>query len=291
MEGRVFICSWKRVGSRYRVWWKARPKVAAEGDTFEEADEALWDAIMEATGDGENMHEYEPPAPGSAAKRGPDVVMVGGGEWGELRTLEGLFENGVCTDCEHARGPRNESRLVITRMNSGPRHCGSVRVTLDGARMRYVSETFRAMLTPEEDASVQWREIVGPPRTRKQLFEVLGAATTIPYVAPLGPTIFRWRCEACGHVLSPFHGKAPGNGPYWFIAAAALPSPPTSLLVFGNPPDLDIGFTRERWRSLMDEPGAKGCKSSSIGVLRENQIDTSPVKTTWRQVWGSRKKG
>lgn len=59
-EGRVFVCSWKRVGDRYRVWVKGRPRLAAEATDFAAADEELSGVICTATGDGESLHVSEP---------------------------------------------------------------------------------------------------------------------------------------------------------------------------------------------------------------------------------------
>lgn len=286
MEGRVFICSWKKVGDRYRVWWKARPKVAAEGDTFEEADEELWDAIMEATGDGENMHEYDPPSPSDiqASPRAVDIVMVGGQESGKLDSFDGLFVGGVCAECENALGPRTDAQVVIAQMNSGPRNCGSLRRGFGGSHMRYASADFRAMLTPDEDESVEWRDIVGPPRARKKLFEVMGGRATAPYVAAKGVMMSGWRCETCGHTSKPFAGHVSHKGPSWYVAASALPSPVPTMFLLGESPEWRIVFTRERWRELMTAPGAKGCKSYSIGVLADEAIDLSPVTPTLREL-------
>jgi hypothetical protein len=65
MEGQVFKCSWKKTGREYRVWVKARPRLSAKGSTFNQADHRLWSVIIDATGDGESIREYDPPEPDS----------------------------------------------------------------------------------------------------------------------------------------------------------------------------------------------------------------------------------
>src|ERR1700716_902691 len=62
-EGKLYLCSWTRIPGGYRVWLKADPTIAAEDADFEAADELLYERIMDATGDGENVPEYVPPAP------------------------------------------------------------------------------------------------------------------------------------------------------------------------------------------------------------------------------------
>ena len=65
MEGGVFPCSWKKQRKVYKVWVKKRPRLSAQGRTFSQADKRLWSVIIHATGDGESIREYDPPAPDS----------------------------------------------------------------------------------------------------------------------------------------------------------------------------------------------------------------------------------
>jgi hypothetical protein len=64
-EGRHFACTWKKEGELYRVWVKGRPALSATGQTFNQADKRLWTVIIDATGDGESIREYDPPEPTS----------------------------------------------------------------------------------------------------------------------------------------------------------------------------------------------------------------------------------
>lgn len=285
MEGQVYLCSWKRVGSRYRVWWKARPKVSAEGDSFQEADESLYEAIMEATGDGENMHEYDPPVPGSGASAGGhDLVLISGETYSWMKTHEGIFEGGLCAECRHPLGPRTAQPIELHDMQSGPRNGGSIslrRSTFVGPTLCFVSGDFRALLTPEEDASFIWRELVGPPRARKPYFELVGAEVTVPLVKPAGVPPSGWRCEACGYETRPFTSSG-WKGANWHVALSDLPRPLPDVFAVGTAPDVSLCFTRARWRAAIELPGAKGCRSYDVGVLRDDEIDHVPVRDTWR---------
>src|SRR4051812_10742919 len=113
-EGNIFITTWERTETGFRVWVKNRPKLSAEGITFDEADRRLWEVIGLATGDGENLHEYTPPA--------PNQVRAGDQERGRLWELGvepnaamsdpvSLFEGGLCHSCLMPRGPRTEVPL------------------------------------------------------------------------------------------------------------------------------------------------------------------------------------
>lgn len=285
MEGQVYLCSWKQVGTRYRVWWKTRPKVAAEGDTFEEADESLHDAIMEATGDGENSHEYDPPRPGNGASAGGhDLVLISGETYSWMKTHEGIFEGGLCAECRHPLGPRTAQPIELHDMQRGPRNGGSIslrRPAFVGPTLTFASRDFRDLLTPEEDERLTWRELVGPPRARKPFFELVGADVTVPLVKPAGAPPSGWRCEACGFETAPFTSTG-WKGANWHVALSDLPSPLPDVFAVGTAPDLSLCLTRPRWRASIELPGAKGCRSYDVGVLREDEIDHAPVRDTWR---------
>ena len=64
-EGQRFACRWEKDGDLYRVWVTDRPKLSAVGQTFNQADKRLWAVIIDATGDGESVREYDPPEPAS----------------------------------------------------------------------------------------------------------------------------------------------------------------------------------------------------------------------------------
>ena len=86
MEGEVFACSWKKQGKLYKVWVKKRPKLSAEGRTFNQADERLWSVIIDATGDGESVREYDPPEPESD----PETAVASSGTEDTRSSIERL---------------------------------------------------------------------------------------------------------------------------------------------------------------------------------------------------------
>src|SRR5688572_28205605 len=80
MEGQRYACSWKKEGQFYHVWVKKRPKLSAKAKTFNQADHRLWGIIIEATGDGESIREYDPPPP-EAATEHVDIHPVDMSAW------------------------------------------------------------------------------------------------------------------------------------------------------------------------------------------------------------------
>lgn len=114
-EGHVYHCAWETSGGVYRVWVRDRPAITAEGATFEEADERLYDAISEETGDGESIKEYEPPSPLSH-ESGVALVKRLALVWPVRKTFivnaDELYEGGSVRDarCPLGRAPRPYSR-------------------------------------------------------------------------------------------------------------------------------------------------------------------------------------
>src|SRR6266540_4232314 len=122
MEGRVYLCSWTKQGDRFRLWVKLQPSVAAEGASFDEANERLWDAICDAYGDGEAVTEFDPARPAdprSSWYRRAAVVAIHCNSRADVASFEPYFVGGFCPDCGTPRGPRNELRLVVDRIEAG----------------------------------------------------------------------------------------------------------------------------------------------------------------------------
>ena len=155
MEGRVFRCTWTQVGSRFRVWVRQRPKLAGEGETFAEADEALWGTILDELGDGESERQYDPPRP--ADTRLLEILsdrlvlafapLYGAPYW--PRETESLFTEGSCSRCGNPQGDRTDVPLPLSWVSSD-HDIGSVGIR--GARQAwqftFVSDRFLAQLTP-----------------------------------------------------------------------------------------------------------------------------------------------
>jgi hypothetical protein len=292
MEGRVFICRWKREGDRYRVWWKARPKVFAEGDSFEQADEALYERIMGATGDGENMREYDPPPPGSESDLllPLDYVSVSGRCYARIANQDELFADGLCPECLNARGARTDVPLQLSTMQDGPKNGGTAMIPrpwMSGPRINFVSEEFLELLTVAERERFTWREMKSPPRVRKRLFELVDADARVPRVLPVGlpqgEHARGWWCEACGYQSQPFHwNAATPKMPSTFVSVADLPGGDPSIFAVGRLPELKLCFAQSRWREILGEKGAKGMTSSAVGVVAEARADRSRPLRTWR---------
>ena len=279
MEGGVFLCSWKKTRDGFRVWWTERPSIAAQGETFDEADEALCEAIGAETGDGENLHEYDPPPP-RAISNGMlpiDVVKIGGECFARIANPEELFSDGFCPHCLQPRGRRTDAPLALSSTQSRGGNGGMALledVGLGGPAISFVSDAFIDLMTPAERAAAEWREIASPPRSRKRFFELVGAPKPIAHVALAGVPRKGWSCRGCGHASGAFYGD--GDPPFWYISASDLPTPTPSVFVVGERPTYELAFTRTRWRELLREKGTAGCKSYMLGVVSESRVDRAP---------------
>ena len=216
IEGNIFVCSWKRTDPGYRVWVKGRHKLAADGATFDAADQALTRVIGLATGDGESVHEYVPPAPVegaiSAVEQGR-VWELGIQGAADMVDATGLFEGGLCTNCLMPRGPRTGAPLAVSTIESRvqastvslPRMSPGV-----GPVLSIYSDEFLAQLTLEERRQFEWRPIVPAKRETREFFELVCHTDPIPYVGLKGSATYFGRCETCGwRWLVPEYVKRP----------------------------------------------------------------------------------
>jgi hypothetical protein len=286
MEGRVFACSWKRERDRYRTWWKARPGVFGEGATFEEADEALYESIMVATGDGENEHEYDPPAPSSGRLPLLDVHYLDAStaDKARLKNADSLFSDGLCPDCRRGRGVRTDEPIELTTRDSGPILVTALGENWVGPRISLYSEQFVAALSNAERDACTWREVSGPPRSRMKYLELVDARHIVRTVMPAGHPHKGWRCDVCGYLTGPLYTSGGDRDPIEFISHADLPLAKPVMFALGRRPELSLCVSRERWAALREKKGLSQLRGSSIGVLADEHVDRSAAPSvTWRE--------
>jgi hypothetical protein len=296
MEGRVFRCTWTQVGLRFRVWVRQRPKLAGEGATFAEADEALWGTILEELGDGESEREYDPPRPSDSRLLeilSDRLVLAFAPLYGPPywpRDIESLFTEESCSRCGNPQGTRTDVPLPLSWVSSD-HDVGSVGIR--GARQAwkftFVSDRFLAQLTPAERGRLRWQAVSTPPRTRKRWFEIVGSRVHVPRVALRGAKLRDpWTCTACG--LSPISGSSsPGKGAYqldqpWaFVAASDMPRRVPSVFSIGTQNGFHLAFTPRRWKMLTASRSVRGLIGTNLGVLPPHAVMRRPAPS------GSRK--
>ena len=279
MEGRVFVCSWKRVGARYRVWVTSRPKLAAEGRTFTEADEALWSAIMTATADGENSREYAPRAPVDAELARflvPALVVVIGEAIIHVEAGR-EFKGARCTLCGHIDGRRSDEPLVVADLESGV-DAGFVNIhqrPFAAIRRHIFSSDFLELLRPAERKRFAWRMVERSRRAKRVFYELLDADVAVETVGVSGlPKTGGWRCGRCGFRRFPQY--VAWSWPSYWLCATDLPRRlPTCFGVrYGH--ELALGLTAERWRDCVGKRGTRGVLSYEVGVAPPGRCIRAP---------------
>ena len=287
MEGRVFVCSWKKVGNRYRVWVKKRPKLAAEAETFQAADEKLYEVILRATDDGENTREYVPPFQHDAGGAPARIVWVAGNTVSHVKDPTGTLYAGVrCPRCGNSRGERTDAPLVLQEIESG--YDGVVASIHEGRYAKgsrpVFSEQFIALLTPEERERFTWRKVERSRRAKKAYYEIVASTIDVPLVGVRGlRDQGGGRCETCGWFSLPFYNVS-GGGPHHFVCSADLPDPVPSCFAAVEGRTSKLCFTIERWGELVGRPGARGLTSDDIGVLAPERCDREPDVPTLSQI-------
>lgn len=299
MEGQVFLCTWQRSGTRYRVWVCNRPKLAAEDEVFDAADEALAGAICEATGDGESVREYDPPPP---RKEQSGLLfrlrMISGQRRGLIENAAELFSADDCPQCKRERGERTGAELRLARLEPGGNggygrmHPAGTRGGFDGPRINFFSKEFVARLLPEERSQFQWRAVRSPARTKKRFVEIVSANFHIPFVSLSGVAATLWqrptivdsekhrqvRCDTCGRTTLPLYWYWMSSLPGFYVNVADLPDPlPTCIGVGDNRSTPDLCFTDERWRELVRRPESRGLASTDVGVVAPSLVDPMPA--------------
>jgi hypothetical protein len=288
VEGRVVVCSWKKTADGYRVWVKGRPKLAAEADTFETADERLWEVILRATGDGENTREYAPASPrGSGEGPAVGVVMVSGNTVAHVNDASGALHAGErCPRCGNSTGGRTETPLRLDDIESG--YEGGIAHIREGTYAKgsrpFFSDRFRSLLTAEERARFTWRKVERPRRAKKEFYELATSSVDVPVV---GVRSLKGdgggRCETCGWFALPFYNTASG-GPHWFVCASDLPHPVPSCFTASHGRTCYLCFTAERWEKLVGKPGTRGVVSSDVGVVDAERCEREPAVPTLSEI-------
>jgi hypothetical protein len=287
MEGRVFVSTWKKTTDGYRVWVKNRPKHAAEGKTFQEADEALWEVIMRATNDGENTREYEPPPPVLAelsAFLEPAIVCITGNAGGVRADPQGLFNDGYCERCGAPKGVRTDKALVA---DVGSEDVGAAMLVTKPSyartRLHYFSERFLDLLKPSERDRFTWKPLERGPRARKVYYELVAADLVVPKVGVTGLPVAGapgkpggWRCGQCGFAVIPHYGSWGEAWPLDYVCGTDLPEPLPSCFALPSGRALSLCMRERRWRKIVGHKSTNGVVTGQVGVVPADRCDRAP---------------
>ena len=293
MEDDVYLCSWSCSQSGYELWLKSRPTVRGCGATYDEAEEALIEAIHDSGGAVRAVLEFNPPLVPSDDVREfltPSIVTI----WGDERFEQGgprrggffanaeerdahlvwddqHYEGGFCRACRAPRGPRTERPLELSYVRSG---YGGGFVSIAGGTSYVFSEKFLELLTTQERDFLELRQVVHTRRSRVAYYELIG---------PPGPPLVGlkdvaphsgWVCDDC--CFRRFGYSRTGFSLNSFVASEDLPHPLPGIFTVGLQPCVELAATSERWAELVGKKGTQGMLSQPLGVVTPNRVDRKP---------------
>lgn len=279
-------------GNRYELWVKSRPEIRGEGSSYEQAEERLLDAILDAGGAMHAALEFDPQLPKTledAKYSTPKLHYIGGDYMFETESPErasfesanerevrfqwtdSCFESPVCTSCRHSNGRRTGQPLRLTcaprRFDGAFGHIG------ESLNLLYIfSERFLDLLTNDERQRLHFQPVENV-RGRRRFFELVGPQGP-PYVAVSGLNPTGWRCQKCGFS----HWSYFVDGMYIrnFIAQTDLPGSLPGIFTIGTLPDIRLVVSKERWSELSAGNGTRGILSHPLGVVKEHQLIRVP---------------
>jgi hypothetical protein len=281
-EGRTYLCTWKRTESGFDAWVKARPKLRGSAESFEAADEALYEAILAALGDGENSREYTPPRPDAIESDGLlyrlKHVTGNGRAMIANDDMPGLWTRGVCTDCRKARGKRTNAPIVLQSADSENGLSARAQHPFNYPGFDLYSADFVALLTPAERRRFTWRA-VERVRGSKPYLEIVASRTALPLAAfkeeYVGHDLYV--CPTCGYKSEPSYSFVPPT-PSLYVSERDVPRRLPSCFTVGR--QLALCFTAERWAELVERKAARGLVSSDVGVVDSRLVDRRPKRKT-----------
>jgi hypothetical protein len=289
LDGGVYLCAWTKARGIYKLSVVKRPELRAEAKDFAEAEELLVEAIHDEVGDMQPCLEYQEPPPKGVVQakfEGPGIVSVGGSnDFLEcVGELDGLFDGGLCPLCRHGIGARTDAPLVVEGFASGS-DGAFVTIGQRGSwgrgRHQIFSAEFRAALDPQDAGRFEWIPVESKRKSKRKFFEPVSPPVA-PHVLPAGlsPESKRiqpdgFSCGKCGRKQLAGIPKG-GDGIFKFVSAQDLPAVLPGCFQTGLPADLDFTMTKEKWKTLVGQPGTKRLMSGQVGVVPAGSAIATP---------------
>ncbi len=206
----------------------------------------------------------------------------------EIENAANLFVDGLCAACGRPLGPRNDQTMHVRYSDPIGRSCDGVQARAGdpalGPRAQLYSDRFLDLLSEAERAMVSWRpvEVVNHKKSRRELFELVGARVQVHAVALRGGHTERLECAECRYQSAPRYalvGSLPdwlnpdgdlsyGGQPSTFVSTEQFPEPTPSLFTLEGPregPRLIVAGTRP-WPKPA-AAGVQGISRHPLGVV------------------------
>jgi hypothetical protein len=296
MESNVFICKWKRVGERWHLWVKGKPKLSGEGATLEAAKRELEQMIWNNAGNVDDviptLMEFDPPLPASERTREffiPEIYKIYGDERFDLlsyyfprgnvdtATMEyvnSLYEGGVSKGCMHGIGKRTEVAFK-TECEIGDSdglwlsHCQIQ------ASAYFFSDRFISLLTNEECERLKFCKCQVKREGKRKYYELAGNSIANNVGVKAFDAVGH-ECTECGHRSFYITELDLDFSMQHFICRSDLPNPVPSCFAITINHKVALCITRERWDQIRGSRNAKGIISEPIGVVDEELCERHP---------------
>src|ERR1051325_130784 len=270
-EGNVYLCTWSKQGKKFSIALKNDPSVVAKAETFDEAQENMWELLCERFGDGEAVVEYDRPLPQSEFKKKygrPEILAVSGnGRLGRLAGDLPIFSAGRCEKCTRQLGERTKHPASFDCLPSSD---GAVSFSAIGP---VFSDRFLSLLSAKEKRGLRFLPVLGPANRRKQFFELVGEPIAKLVGVPKFPGLLSKRCEKCGAFDFTYLYQ---NELFQFLALRDLPKPVPSVFVIGAGDDYKLCMTRYRYQELIGKKRTSNICSRQIWVVPDDNFVRTP---------------
>jgi hypothetical protein len=284
-EGNVYLCSWSKKRGEFKITLKADRHITVTSDSFGGAEELMWELLCEKFGDGEAVIEYDKSLPKTQFAEyfgKPEILCISGnGSVGRMLGSPELYSGGYCKKCQRPLGQRNKQSAGFASLPSAD---GAV--VFEGYVGNLFSEDFLSLLSVEEQARLSFLPVIGPDKSRKNFFELVGKPSASHVGIPSFPGRLNKRCDACGKLRS--HLYLYRNELFQFVALRDLPEPIPSVFVIGDEIECSLCMTRERYQKIIGKKGSKDIVSRQIWVVsddkfvRRSEDESYPEEFYWK---------
>jgi hypothetical protein len=277
-EGQVYHCTWKMQNDEYMLRCVLPVRVRVTNRSLELAKDELLAKIMDVTGDGEALLQFDNPLPEKADKKNRFVPEYHAIEFHEMVDWESencieLYTGGICSFCRTGLGLRTDISRKVTSLPKydvvGFRNDKNVRKMISSAVLRHIRPFFTKdiKLIP-----VRFSERILKKIGTRKFYEIDFAPMSQTVVPKLVDGIGGWRCPKCGSQVLLFAARQLRTVPSDFIRRESAHG---KLLLLGKGQFRIIAVDAKLNKKLTTDRKIKGYASDRLVMLDDDEILSS----------------